>query len=432
MVTLEDLRRARQRGDREAEDMARQRLRVYDVDEGQVGEFLRTGRAHTEMTIRSPLKGHVIKKYQREGNFVDEGTPLYDVADLDTVWVQAQVYEADQSLLREGLPVTATTLGLPGREFAGTLNFVYPHLDESSRTLTIRFRILNPGHLLRPGGYATVRLDVPPSQIDLFGRALAEDWARQNAVEVVAHALASPAGPGAGAGLASLAQAAVRRAALARGLVPAVPDSAVIDTGSVKLVYRETAPGTYEGVLVRLGPRMAEPGGTAALYPVLGGLELGDRVVTNGSFLVDAETRLNPAAGSIYSGGSGGKGGPSAVAVRPSTPEDEAGKERRVKAEPAEPAPADRRQAESQTQANLNKLGAEDRPVAAAQKYCPVSGERLGDPSMGVPFRVRVQGEPVFLCCKGCRQEAVAHPDDTLRKVGELKARARAEAHRHH
>jgi membrane fusion protein, copper/silver efflux system len=91
----------------------------------------------------------------------------------------------------------------------------------------------------------------------------------------------------------------------------------VIDTGTTKVVYRESAPNVYDGAVVELGPRMSERGKPAAYYPVLKGLNAGDRVVTNGSFLIDAETRLNPAAGSIYLGGSGGKGGPG---VRPSTP----------------------------------------------------------------------------------------------------------------
>ena len=77
---------------------------------------------------------------------VEDGTPLYDIADLSSVWVEAQVYEADQSLLREGLKVQATTLGLPGRVFTGKLDFVYPHLDEASRTLTVRYHLPNPDH----------------------------------------------------------------------------------------------------------------------------------------------------------------------------------------------------------------------------------------------------------------------------------------------
>jgi Cu(I)/Ag(I) efflux system membrane fusion protein len=402
MVSLEDLRRARTAGDSASEKMARERLKLWDVDEAQVKEFLRTGKVSTEMTVYSPIQGVVTKRYQREGSFVEDGTPLYDVADLDSVWIEAQVYEADQSLLTKGLAVQATTLGLPGRSFPGTLDFIYPNLDEASRTLTVRYHLPNPRYQLRPGMYATVKIDVPPAKIGTIADALGEDWATLNAAGVVAHAVGSPAGPGPGAGLPALLHAAGRQAVLHRGLVLTVPDSAVIDTGSLKVVYRESAPNTYEGIAVHLGPRMSLPGSTAAFYPVLAGLEAGDRIVTNGSFLIDAETRLNPAAGSIYVSGSSGKVVSAAsVAVRPSTPEDDRTRDRKVKAE-------------------LAKLGAEDRRLAEQQKFCPViQTNRLG--SMGPPFKVQIDGRPVFLCCAGCEEKARANPEKTLQAVERFK-----------
>jgi hypothetical protein len=179
-----------------------------------------------------------------------------------------------------------------------------------------------------------------------------------------------------------------------------VPDSAVIDTGSLKVVYREASPGVYEGVAVEVGPRMAVAGEPTAYYPVLKGVEPGERVVTNGAFLIDAETRLNPAAGSIYYGGSGGKGG-STVAVRPSTPEDTDALERKARAE-------------------LAKLNAADRRLAEAQKFCPVLRKnRLG--SMGPPFKLTLDGQTVFLCCAGCEAKARADTKKTLATVEELK-----------
>src|SRR6185436_1623958 len=109
---------------------------------------------------------------------------------------------------------------------------------------------------------------------------------------------------------------------LREGRVLAVPEGSVIDTGSQKIVYRETSPGVFEAIETAVGPRMVGPGG-ATFYPVLQGLKRGERVVTTGSFLVDAETRLNPAAGSIYFGGSSGsKSGSGGSTVRPTTPED--------------------------------------------------------------------------------------------------------------
>jgi hypothetical protein len=94
-----------------------------------------------------------------------------------------------------------------------------------------------------------------------------------------------------------LGATALAQARLQSGQVLAVPESAVIDTGSLQIVYRESEPGLFEGVTVRLGPRCG------AYYPVVSGLRAGDRVVTAGSYNIDAETRLNPAAGSIYFGG---------------------------------------------------------------------------------------------------------------------------------
>jgi hypothetical protein len=189
------------------------------------------------------------------------------------------------------------------------------------------------------------------------------------------------------------------REMLAKGRVLAVPESAVIDTGRQKIVYREATPGVYEGVLVQLGPRMTAPDG-APFFPVLRGLEQGDVVVASGSFLVDAETRLNPAAGSIYFGGSSGsKGaGPSVTTVRPTTPED----------------------ADAKIAAALAKLLPEDRRLAEAQRFCPVlEDSRLG--AMGSPVKLMIEGQPVFLCCKGCVRKALANPQATLAKVQELK-----------
>jgi Cu(I)/Ag(I) efflux system membrane fusion protein len=407
-VTLEDLRRAQKAGDQDAERMARQRLKLWDVGEEQIKEFLRTGKVGTEMTITSPLKGHVIKKYQREGSFVDEGTPLYDVADLSTVWVLAQVYEADQALLREGMPVRATTLSLPGRAFTGTLDFIHPHLDEASRTLAVRFHIPNPGHRLRPGMYATVKIDVPPVRVNAIARAAADDWAAWSAALAPSRSVAALGGVGPDAS-ALLSLAAQAPPVAERAL--AVPDSAVIDTGNLKVVYREASPGVFEGVAVELGPRMATPGDPTAYYPVLRGLAAGDRVVTNGSFLIDAETRLNPAAGSIYYGGSGGKSAQSAATVRPSTPEDEEAQERGARAE-------------------LAKLSAADRRLAEAQRFCPVKTKnRLG--SMGPPFKTTIDEQTVFLCCGGCEEEAKADPKKTLATVEDLKKRAHPDAHKH-
>jgi Cu(I)/Ag(I) efflux system membrane fusion protein len=161
VVTVQNLRDARRGGNRELERAARERLRLWGVEDDQVKDLLADDGDAARLVIRAPIGGHVIRKYQVEGEYVEEGGRLYDVADLATVWVEAQVYEDDIALLREGMPVRATTRAFPNREFAGTVAFLHPHLDATTRTLRVRFDIDNAGHDLRPGGYATVTLKVP-------------------------------------------------------------------------------------------------------------------------------------------------------------------------------------------------------------------------------------------------------------------------------
>ena len=180
----------------------------------------------------------------------------------------------------------------------------------------------------------------------------------------------------------------------------AVPASAVIDTGDQKIVYRQTSPGVFEGVQVTVGPKMGDPDGVLFL-PVLSGLAAGDQIVTSGSFLVDAETRLNPAAGSIYFGGSSGAksstGG--STTVRSTTPEDP----------------------DAKITAELAKLSPADRELAEQQRTCPIlTKSRLG--SMGPPVKLTLDGETVFLCCPGCTAKAKADPAKTAKRVKELRS----------
>ncbi len=317
-----------------------------------------------------------------EGQYVQEGTPLYDVADLSTVWIQAQIYEEDLSLLPTGyehgakapdvpgLDVTATTRSFPNQPFHGKLSFIYPHVDQDSRTVTVRFELANPDHKLRPGGTAEVAIKIVPQDVP----ALAE-------------AISDPHG----------------KAMLEAGKVLAVPESAVIDTGNQKIVYRQSEPGVYEGVEVSLGPKMTNSDGVV-FYPVLHGVQEGDLVVTSGSFLVDAETRLNPAAGSIYFGNSTGSQSTSGINVRPTTPEDP----------------------QAKIKASLSKLSAEDRRLVEVQKFCPVLNSVLG--SMGPPVKIVVDGQPVFLCCNSCTGKALASPKETLAQVQILKDQKSAPA----
>ncbi|HWB09488.1 MAG TPA: efflux RND transporter periplasmic adaptor subunit [Pirellulales bacterium] len=386
---MRELLLASKSGSKELAASSRERLRLLGISDDQLDELLASGKANTHLKIRSPIAGHVIEKYVVEGQYVDEGSPLYDVADLSSVWIQAQVYEEDFPFLpqaqihkplpaesHDGMIVTATSRAFPNEPFLGTLSFVYPHVDEATRTVTIRCELKNPEHKLRPGTTATVTLEVPPRELEMLQRAAVDDRERSEKLD--------------------------------QGLALAVPESAVIDTGAQRIVYRESTPNVFEGVKVELGPRMTGPD-DAMFYPVLSGLIAGEKVVAAGSFLVDAETRLNPAAGSIYFGGSGGSksDGSGVDTVRPSTPDDPDAMVT-AKADP-----------NARIKAALGKLSAEDRGLAEAQRFCAVEGENLLG-SMGRPVKLMIEGQPVFLCCEGCQDAAKADPKKTLAKVKEL------------
>ncbi|HEY2827739.1 MAG TPA: efflux RND transporter periplasmic adaptor subunit, partial [Pirellulales bacterium] len=139
-VTIQNLIDAKRGGDKAMLENVRVRLRRLGIEDQQIDEYLAAGKPETEVRIRSPLSGHVINKYVKEGQYVQEGMPLYDVADLSTVWIQAQIYEEDLSLLpagyehgpkdpnSPGLEVTATTRSFPNEPFHGKLSFIYPHV----------------------------------------------------------------------------------------------------------------------------------------------------------------------------------------------------------------------------------------------------------------------------------------------------------------
>lgn len=377
-VTVQNLLEAKRRNSSEMVASARQRLQLLGIGNDQIDEILNAGKANSHLRIVSPISGHVIKKYVREGQYVDEGSPLYDVADLSSVWIQAQVYEDDMGFLpldqshklTDELPVIARTRAFPGEDFRGSLAFVYPHVDLQSRTVTVRFELRNPDHKLRPGMTATITLLVAPERVPMLRQAAQHSEARW--------------------------------ASLLAGRVLAVPETSVIDTGNETVVYREASPGIYEGVLVTLGPKMTGPN-NVTFFPVISGLDQGDLIATAGSFLVDAETRLNPSAGSIYFGGSGGgkSTGGASTTVRPTTPENENAK----------------------LTASLKKLTPDDRALAEKQKFCPIlENSLLG--SMGVPVKLTIGEKTVFVCCPACEKPALADPEATIHKL-ERAERAR-------
>jgi Cu(I)/Ag(I) efflux system membrane fusion protein len=390
----------------------RDRLRLWGIADDEIDAMLASGQPLRSVTIRSPIHGHVRKKYVVEGQYVEEGTPLFEVVDLSTVWIEAQVYEDDMAFLRsarlsppgrgvggEGLAVTANVKAFPDRVFTGKVAFIQPHLDAATRTLKVRFDMKNPDHELLAGMYATVKIQVPVAQLELFANAQQDDWRNLSTLASMTSAFGAPSGLASPSALDAVLQTATRFALHDRGLVLAVPESSVIDTGTRRFVYREAWPGAYDAVEVKLGPR------ADSFYTVVRGLQAGDKVVTAGSFLVDAETRLTSGVASTYFGASGHSSHAEHTAA--------------MSAASPSLSPGARFPEDAKIKVNLAKLSRADQRLAEAQGHCPIlEDNRLG--SMGVPVKVMIQDKPVFLCCQGCTAKAQAHQGHTLETVKRL------------
>ncbi len=378
---------------------ARNKLLLLGVGQQEIDGIVASGQPASRLVIRSPQEGYVVEKKTVVGASVEAKMTLFEVADLSAVWIEADVYEKDIPFLKVGQEIEATVESCANHTFTGRLALIYPRLENATRTNRIRLKLDNSQHELRPGMFATVRINTPLESIEPFKSAAA------------AHGRIIPVG-------------------LSAANVPpqyeflCVPERAIIDTGSKKVVYVEREPGMFEGVEVELGPRHD------GYYPVTKGLKAGDKVAAAGGFLIDAETRLNPAAAATYFGASGGpqssgpqpSGRPSAPSVPSQRPVDPGKSDQppadnpiRPKAEPeskvtvAEPDLEDLK--------NIEQLPEADRKLAVAQRICPVTGAALG--SMGVPIKITLRGQTVFLCCKGCIGKAKRSPDEMLKKLAE-------------
>lgn len=299
-----------------------EKLELWGITADQINKMLRQGQADYRVPIYSPLEGgsmiHVIQKNVVQGQYVDEGQPMFVVADLSHVWIRAKVYEDDLSLVRLDQEVEATVESFPGEVFRGKVAFVFPQLDPATRTVDVRYDMENLDHRLRPGMFATVRLKTPVAETPMFqnvrrGMAPPEGKTVRLANRTVAEQKVCPV---TGARLGSMgdplavdvdgrkvwtccatcppklksqpARYLARLEPPPRDQVLSVPESAVIDTGTYKVVYVESEPGLFDGRRVVLGPRIGDR------FPVLEGLAPGEKVAADGSFLIDAESRINP------------------------------------------------------------------------------------------------------------------------------------------
>ena len=218
-------------------DASLRRLQNWDISEDQLKELENTGRTSRTLTLRAPVDGVVLEKAAVEGMRFMAGEQLYRIADLTTVWLIADVFEQDLGAVKKGQNAKITVNAYPGMTFSGTVDFVYPTVSHDTRTGKVRILVPNADQRLKPGMYASVALD----------------------------------------------------AAAGDKPVLAIPESAVIDSGTKQSVLVDRGQGRFEPREVKLGER------ADGFYEVRSGLADSERVVTSANFLIDAESNLRAA-----------------------------------------------------------------------------------------------------------------------------------------
>ena len=267
---------------------AREKLRLLGLTAEQIKQIEASGNPVDHITIYSPIGGVVIRKNATEGMYVETGMPIYTVADLSRLWAKLDAYESDLSWIRYGQKVEFTTQAYAGELFKGTISFIDPVLDPTTRTVKLRVNIDNPDGRLRPEMFikAVVRSKIAASS-RVMEPDLAGKWICPMHPEIIKDT------PGkcdiCGMDLVtteSLGYLSVRDTEQAPLVIPA---SAPLITGKRAIVYvqvPDTEKPTYQGREIILGQRAGD------YYIVASGLTEGERVVTSGNFKIDAALQL--------------------------------------------------------------------------------------------------------------------------------------------
>jgi membrane fusion protein, copper/silver efflux system len=213
-------------------EAAKQRLRLWDISAAQIRTIAATGKPIRTLVITSQVNGVIIQKPVLQGMRVMPGEKLFDIADLSTVWLVADLYESQLSLVSIGQKVTIALSNFPGQVFSSSIDFISPTLAGETRTARVRCTIPNPGGSLKPQMFTTIEIKTDP--------------------------------------VARLA----------------VPDDAVIDTGRKKVVYVDKGLGMFEPREVTTGMK------TNGLTEILAGLAPGEKVASAANFLIDSEAQL--------------------------------------------------------------------------------------------------------------------------------------------
>ncbi len=229
-------------GGRQLLDAARQRLLLWEITPADIEALEKRGEPVKSLPLYAPISGVVISRMAYHGMKVMPADTLFDIVDLSSVWVLADVYEYELPRLSLGQRGTMTLSYWPGREWNGTVTYIYPSVDEKTRTVKVRLEFTNPRGELKPEMYADIVI-------------------KRGEREVLS-----------------------------------IPDEAVIESGTRKVVFL----AGQEGVLT---PREITVGDHAGgRYEVKSGLSEGDLVALGANFLLDSESRLKSALAALTSG----------------------------------------------------------------------------------------------------------------------------------
>jgi Cu(I)/Ag(I) efflux system membrane fusion protein/cobalt-zinc-cadmium efflux system membrane fusion protein len=218
---------------------AADRLTQFGVPASEVERLEKTGTVQHDITIDSPVSGYITEFNALPNQYTAEGTKLYTITDLSSVWVYANVYQNDIGQLKPGTPAQVTVDAYPGRTFKGRIDQVLPQVDPTTRTVRVRFVFSNPGLALKPGMFVNVSMSVP----------------------------------------------------LGRQLV--IPASGALQSGTREIAFLDHGNGSLEPREIETGPRIDDH------VVVLKGLKAGDKIVSSANFLVDSEAQLQAAIGSF-------------------------------------------------------------------------------------------------------------------------------------
>lgn len=320
-------------------EMARTRLRLLGLTPDQIAELAEHKHTTDRVTLYSPISGTVIEKNILEKGAFKAGDSLFRIANLDSVWVYLDIYEYDLPWVRYGQRVRLTAEALPGRAFDGLVTFVQPIVNDQSRTVRVPVHVENKDHALKPGMFVAALIDAAlthegraaPTGVEgrfscpMHPQVLTDDAGAcpfcQMPLERIPAEPAPPAAPAGPAGpryicpmkcegdksydkpgpcpdcnmnMEPLPPDPVHDPAAG---VLAVPVSAVLDSGTRCIVFVEKARGLFEPRELTLGPRAGD------YFPVLAGLNAGERVAVRGNFLIDSQFQITGHPSLLYPGG---------------------------------------------------------------------------------------------------------------------------------